>query len=468
MGNKYKKLVGNSLVFAVGNLGSRLISFLLVPLYTYVLTTAQYGSVDVLMTTVSVFLPIASLSVFDAVFRFSMDKSESKKAVLTNGLLVTLYSAALMLLIYFVLRFFKIPFILPFLIILFLNVLFSILQNFVRGIGLVRIFALAGIVNAATLGLANILFLVIFKFGVSGYFFSIAFSLICSIVFISARARIWTFLDWNLISVKEIRRFLRYSVPLIPNSLSWWFTNDASRFFILFFVGVSGNGLFAVSNKIPTILSVFFSIFSQAWQISAVSEFNSKDASNFYSKVFNLLISFSFILVGLFVLFDQPFMHVYVSNKFFQSWEYVPALLLAATFSNFSAFLGTTYLAAKKTSGIFVTTIFGMIINITACAILIPVIGVHGAGIGGTLGFLVVTILRYFQTKKFLIINVNWKAATLSFGLVLGMTGALIAQVSFTYVINTVLMILLLMVNRRQLLVISQKIAGLISKRKLS
>ncbi len=257
MNSRYKKLMSNSLVFAIGNLGSKLISFLLVPLYTYVLTTSQYGTVDVLTTTVSVFLPVSSLSIFDAVFRFIMDKNENKKSVFTNGLLVTLYSTVLMIIAYPILLFFKVPLALPFLIILFLNILFSIFQNFTRGIGFVKIFALAGIVSAVTLGLSNILFLVIFKLGISGYLFSIIFSLLCSIIFISLSTRIWRFIDLKYASFKEIKKFLKYSIPLIPNSLSWWLTNDASRFFILFFVGVSGNGLFAVSNKIPTILSVF-------------------------------------------------------------------------------------------------------------------------------------------------------------------------------------------------------------------
>lgn len=465
MNNRYKKLMNNSLTFSVGNLGSKLINFLLVPLYTYVLTTSQYGTVDVLTTTVAVFLPIVSLSIFDAVFRFLMDKNENEKSVFTNGLLVTLYSAALMMVAYPILLFLKIPFAFSFLIILFLNVLLAIFQNFTRAVGFVKIFALTGIVNAFTLGLFNILFLVIFKFGIYGYLFSIIFSLICSIIFISLTTKIWRFIDLQYLSFKEIKRFLEYSIPLIPNSLSWWMTNDASRFFILFFVGVSGNGLFAVSNKIPTILSVFFSIFAQAWQISAVSEFDQDDASDFYSKVFNLLISFSFISVGFFVLFIKPFMSIYVSSDFFKAWQYVPVLLLAATFSNFSSFLGTIYLAAKKTSGIFFTTMFGMIINVLACVLLIPVIGVHGAGVGGTLGFLTVTLLRYFQTRKILVININWRASVISFLIILIMTGILLAQVPFSYVINTILMILILAVNRRQLSSILNKIVALILKK---
>ena len=466
MDKRYKNLLGNSVVFAVGNLGSKLITFLLVPLYTYVLTKSQYGTVDVLTTTVSVLAPIASLDIFDAVFRFIMDKSENDKSVFTNGILVTLYSASLMLIVCPVLLFFKVPLAMPFLIILLLNVLLSILQNFIRGIGFVKIFALTGILNALVLGLSNILFLVIFKFGIQGYLFSIILSFFCSILFISLITKIWRFFDLNYASITEIKKLLKYSIPLIPNALSWWFTNDASKFFILFFVGVSGNGLFAVSNKIPTILSVFFSIFAQAWQISAVSEFDKDDASEFYSKVFNLLISFSFILVALFVLFVKPFMQIYVSSKFFQSWEYVPVLLLAATFSNFSAFLGTTYLAAKRTSGIFSTTVFGMIINVAACWILIPVIGVHGAGIGGSLGFLTITILRYFQTKRFLIITVDWNKSIFSFTLILFMIGVLLLHMPFSYLLNSIAMILILIVNRQQLLVISHKMIGFVLKGK--
>lgn len=465
MNNRYKDLITNSFVFAIGNLGSKLIGFFLVPLYTYALTTSQYGLVDVLTTTVSVFLPIVSLSIFDAVFRFAMDQNENKKYVFTNGLMITLYSAGVMLIAYPILIFFKIPLVLPFLIILFLNVLLSILQNFVRGIGFVKRFALAGIVNVVALGISNIVFLVIFKLGIQGYLISIILSFLCSIIFLSLSTKIWIFIDFNLVSLTGMKRFLQYSIPLIPNSLSWWFTNDSSRFFILFFVGVSGNGLFAVSNKIPTILAVFFSIFAQAWQISAVSEFKKKDASIFYSKVFNLLISFSFILVGFFILFDQQFMRIYVSSKFFQSWEYVPSLLLAATFSNFSTFLGTIYLAAKRTSGIFSTTVFGMIINVVACALLIPVIGVHGAGVGGTLGFLAVTILRYFQTKKILIINIDWRVSTTSFLTILIMTGILLAQVRFSYVINTILMILIIIVNHQQLSTIINKMIVFVLKK---
>ncbi|WP_050498002.1 hypothetical protein [Oenococcus oeni] len=176
MDKRYKNLLGNSVVFAVGNLGSKLITFLLVPLYTYVLTKSQYGTVDVLTTTVSVLAPIASLDIFDAVFRFIMDKSENDKSVFTNGILVTLYSASLMLIVCPVLLFFKVPLAMPFLIILLLNVLLSILQNFIRGIGFVKIFALTGILNALVLGLSNILFLVIFKFGIQGYLFSIILS----------------------------------------------------------------------------------------------------------------------------------------------------------------------------------------------------------------------------------------------------------------------------------------------------
>ncbi|WP_318636215.1 lipopolysaccharide biosynthesis protein [Lacticaseibacillus rhamnosus] len=150
-----------------------------------------------------------------------------------------------------------------------------------------------------------------------------------------------------------MQKLLHYSIPLIPNSFSWWFTNDANRYFILFFVGAAGNGLYAVANKIPSILTVFFGIFSQAWQLSAVEEFESKDSEAFYSKIFNYMIFISAVGVSILLIILKPFMQVYTSPSFYSSWHFAPFLLIAAVFANLSTFLGTIFIAAKKLDKFF-------------------------------------------------------------------------------------------------------------------
>ena len=72
--SKYKKLVKNSVVFFIGNLGSKVITFLIVPFYTYYLTTAEYGTADLVTTTVNLLVPFAMVGMNEAVLRFTVSK----------------------------------------------------------------------------------------------------------------------------------------------------------------------------------------------------------------------------------------------------------------------------------------------------------------------------------------------------------------------------------------------------------
>lgn len=412
--DRNKKLFSNSLVFMVGNLGSKLISFIMVPLYTYYLSTKQFGTVDLLLTTINLCLPIVSLSLFDAVFRFAMEKNENKAAVLSTGFFSSVILLLISLLFLPLLSFLKIPHVFIFMLILSTNVIFSMFQNFTRAIGFSKVFALSGIVNTIAFASLNIFLLVWLHAGVQGYLLSYLIGIVISIFFLIFRMKLWRYINFNKYSKFLAKRMLKYSIPLIPNSLAWWLTNDSSKFFILAFVGISGNGFFAVANKIPTIINMFFGVFVQAWQISAVDEFTSEDNSEYYSTIFNKLQEFLFLLTGILILFIKPLVQFLFSSAYSDSWKYVPLLLLAVTFANLSSFLGTVYLAAKKTVGVFTTTVFGMLVNVVLSGILTPLVGINGTETGMTCGFLLVIVLRILGVKRFVTIKVSWYRLILS------------------------------------------------------
>lgn len=396
--NKYKKLAGNTLLFAIANFGTKLISFLLVPLYTYTLTKAEYGIVDLILTTISMLSPIFALSIADAVFRYSMDEKEVSSA-LTNGLLITFLGSLVVLVITPIFSLFKIPFPLLFSNSLVLSLFVGLLQNYARAAGFERSFAWSGVVSGVVISVANIIFLVRFKMGVKGYMLSIILAYTCVVLYLFLSLKLWKKIDISSISVKKIKKYLQYSIPLIPNAFSWWFTNDANRYFILFFVGASGNGLYAVANKIPSLLNMIYNIFSQAWQMSAVEEFESKDGK-FYSSILNWSVYILLVISCTLLAFIKTFMHYFVAPSYYDSWKFVSFLLLAAIFSNISAFLGTIFLAAKETKSILSTTFLGMITNLIFNLILIPIFGVNGAGIGSGLGFMIVSIVRLIIVNK--------------------------------------------------------------------
>ncbi|WP_010632941.1 oligosaccharide flippase family protein [Sporolactobacillus vineae] len=410
--NRYKKLAFNSVIFAVGNLGSKLISLLLLPLYTYFLSTGQYGTVDLVTTTLSLILPVFTLSIGDAVLRFVMDKNSNKTIVLNNALVLTICGYAVAWLLY---PLFKtiLPFnnyLFYFYIMLLTSSVNGSLMQFVRANGQVKTFASIGIISSFVVLTSNIILLVQFHLGVAGYLISLIAADIVSLLILFSIGGVYRFISISLTNLALLKEMIVYSIPLIPNALMWWIMGVSDRYIITFFLGVGANGLYAVANKIPSILSMINSIFFQAWQMSAIEEANSKSKSQFYTNIFNAFATVMFLGTSLLLLSLKTILHYVISPSFFSSWEFVPFLLLGVVFSSFSGFLGTNYIAAKNTVGVFRTSIYGAIVNVGANFLLIPFIGTNGASISTMLSFLVIWLFRIADTKSFVKINYNIKS----------------------------------------------------------
>lgn len=449
--NRYKKLLGNSAIFAIGSLGSKLISFILVPLYTYVLTKEQFGTVDLITTSVNLVLPIITLSAFDAVFRFVLDKNENENKVLVNGLLISFQGALIGLLIIPVLTFMHVPMPIYIYGMLVSGAFLSLFLNFTRAVNKVKTFAIAGILGTIVIAASNILFLVILHKGVQGYLLSIIISNTIVILYLMGMVRILHRIRYKYIDKRLAMSMIVYSIPLIPNAFSWWINSSADRYFILAFVGASANGIYAVASKIPSLLNLINQIFFQSWQMSAVEEYSSGDASKFYSKTFNYFMDFQFIGSAGLLLVLKPLMAVIVSPTYYVAWKYIPFLLLAVVYSSLSGFLGTTYTAAKRTSGIFLTTMIGAVSNLIFGFILVRLFGLQGASLAGTLSFAIVLIVRLYDTRRFMPIHVNKQRMLLNHIIVLSMIIILFLDMNIIYseCLELLLFAIILIYNRK-------------------
>jgi O-antigen/teichoic acid export membrane protein len=465
--SKYKKLIGNSFIFAVGNLGSKLITIIMVPVYTFTLSTQEYGAVDLVQTTANLLLPIITLSIFDAAFRFALDDGVDSKKVFTNSFFVTIVCSALGLL---VVPLFKIAvgdlYIFLYIIVV-LQSFQSLMSEFARAIGKVKTFAANGIITTLFLTGSNILFLVVFQYGVNGYLWSIIIATVISILFLIFSLRVQMYIDRKLLEWQFIHKLLIYSIPLIPNAFAWWINNASSRYFILYFIGVSANGLYAVANKIPSLLSVLNSIFFQSWQMSAVEEYSSENREAFYSNVFRMYLEMLFLATAAILFIVKPMMSLVVSKQFYVSWKLVPFLLLTVVYSSVSGFLGTNYIAAKKTTGIFVTTVLGAVLNIMFNMIFIPQMGINGAGLSSMLSFLVIFVIRYFDTKKITRIKIDKKNFLMNH-LVVGTQIAVMLLISnevLMLALNCCLLILTIFIDKEVLGYIFKSIITQIKRR---
>ena len=82
---------------------------------------------------------------------------------------------------------------------------------------------------------------------------------------------------------------LSFSFPLIFSVIAWWINNSSDRYIISFLLGVSSSGLYAVSYKIPNILTMLQTVVFQAWSLSVMDEFDKDDKDGFITKIFLMI-----------------------------------------------------------------------------------------------------------------------------------------------------------------------------------
>jgi len=435
-------LLKNVLIFSIGNLGSRFLVFFLVPLFSYYLSTSEMGFYDLVVVTVSLLVPLATIQLSDGMYRWLLDIKDKRFHETLSSSFYTLTGAVLtiLLLFYGVSSFFTLRY--KWLIggYFLVSCFYPFLLATARGMRLNKLYALSGMVNSGVLVAINWVLLAHFSMGIRALFIAPIVASLVSIIMLLYGTRSHEYVSFKYFSKTATLSFVRYSLPLIPNAISWWFINSANRYIILYFLGEESNGVYAMSSRIAMALYAINSIFNLAWQESAITEFNKENRDKFYSEVFNKYFVLEMSAVILLIPVSKLFIMFFVSDEFIDSWRYIPMLLVGVAFATFSAFFGTGYLSSKKTLGAFSTTIYGAIVNIVIALLLVPIMGLHGATIGIVLGFITTWSIRMYQTKKYF--NILFKKTEMILLIFLaGMSALLVFYIDDPYVLATLVVI---------------------------
>lgn len=418
----YKKLGKNIFLLTIGNFASKVLSFLLVPLYTSILTVEEYGIADILTTTVNLILPIFTMLIYEAILRFTLDKECDRNQIITIGLTINLLG-------FIVFLFFSPVFLsfsgiknyyILFVLYYFSCSLYNVTSQYLKGIEKVTVFTIGGVLNTLLFISFNIIFLLFLKIGVFGYLMSFILShLIVSIYYIVKGEIHKKIISFKNIDFKLLKRMLKYSIPMIPNSLSWWISDSSDKYLITMFKGVSATGLYSVAYKIPSLLTVLTSIFMSAWQISAVENFGTEENRLFFSDVYKKYAALSIILCTIIITFSKFVSSILFSKEFFDAWIYTPILLLAFVFNSLSAFFGTLYTTAKQTKMLFYSTVIGALVNIIMNLVLIRSLGAIGAAIATLISYLLVWLIRLINSRKIMKLSIDLKRNLLSYFLII-------------------------------------------------
>ncbi len=463
----YLKLFSNTIVFAIGSFGSKLLVLLLVPLYTAALSPDEFGTVDLIAQTANILIPIFSLSAADAALRFGLDtKAPDKlKKIYSNCLGIIACGIAVMAAIFPLLS--KLEYLSGFSIILFVYVCTSTLKllnsTFTRALEKVKLFALDGVLTTLSMLLLNILFLVGFDWGMQGYLLAIILSDLMSAVFLFFAAGLWRYIGFAKPDFALLKSMLEYSAPLIPTTLLWLITSISDRFIITMFHGEYANGINSIAYKIPTILTTIFTMFSQAWNMSAITENKSKERESFYTNVFSFNQSFMYLLAAGVLLLNRPITYIWVDPAYYEAYLYSPVLTVATVFTNFNVFLGSVYIAEKKTTRSFLTSLAAGVINIILNFSLIPTFGILGAAVATFVAYFAVFFYRLFDTRRLIRFDFSMAKILINSSLILAMAFINRMDGWWIYVALGAIFVLILALNFKELL----RIALLIIPKKL-
>lgn len=407
-----RRLINSTIVYMIGSLSSKVLQLLILPILTTFLKTSEYGFYDLVISSINLVLPIITLQILDAMFRFIIDGQESDEELIISTVFIYLIAGSFFLSI--IVFFFDVVYDIQYNLILILlcyvlAIFFEFTQKTARCKQLNKEFAISGVIYTMSNLILQWSALAILNLKVEGMLIANILSYTLSSAYLFCKLNMRELISFCKFSTSKFKQLIQYSLPLVANSVAWWIVSSSDRYIISFFLGADANGIYSIAAKFSQILTFFVTVFQLSWQESAIIEQNSKKKDEFYSSTFKGY--FSFLLSG--YIIALPFIKLIVPFLLMQDYQkgyiYTPLLLLGAVFCAFSQFYGTFYLALKKTSGVFYTTVVAMIVDLLIVFLLIEKIGLFAPALGVMTSFLIQWLLRVYQLRSYLVIKMDYK-----------------------------------------------------------
>ena len=409
--NKKKQLAKNTVIIFLGRVCTQLISYFLLPLFTTYLSKKEYGTVDLIQSYVTLLVPVITLELEMSIFRYLIDsrgKENDTKKLMSNNFFVLGISLTIFSILYIIVSSFVT---IPFRWVVLFDIIVCVLSgNFLqvaRGFGKTVDFSISCILTGITTIISNIVTICVFKLGAEGMIISMALAnFVCSL-YLFIRLKLKDYIDFKLVDKKLIKSMNKYSIPLIPNGVSWWIVNISDRSIISFVLGTAANGIYAASNKFPTIISSLTGVFNLSWSESAALHINSEDRDEFFSDITNTVLKL-FTAMGIGMLACMPFVFpIFIKSKFADAYNYIPFLVLGTVFNVALCLYSQVYIAKKLSKQVASTTVIGAIINIVLNVMFIKKFGLYAASISTAISYFVMMVYRHFDLKKYVNIKLE-------------------------------------------------------------
>ncbi len=409
--NREKKLVQNTIILTIGKISTQLISFFLLPLYTAVLTTEEYGIVDLLNTCISLIVPVITLQIEHAVFRFLIENredEENKSVIISTNLIIQIVQTIIYIILFMIIaknihndyKYF-----------LATNVIAAMFSSTMlqisRGLGDNLRYTIGSFITAATTILFNLIFILGLHIGAYGMLLATLLGNCICIIYIFITKKIYKYFKITRYNKQQVKELFKYSIPLIPNAISWWTINTSDKVIVSAILGVAVNGIYSAANKFSSMAITIYNIFNMSWTESVALHINDEDGEEYISKTMNSAFKlFSSMCIG--IIACMPFVfNIMINEKFKDAYYQIPILMLSALCNIIIGLVSAIYIARKDTKVIAKTSLMSAIINIIINIGLIKIIGLYAASISTFLSYFTMMILRVQDVKKYMKINIH-------------------------------------------------------------
>ncbi len=449
-------LVKNTLILSFGSVVPKFVNIVTLPILTGFLSKADYGTYDLVVSMVTLLLPVATLQMQAAAFRFlivAREDRERQKAIVTNIVVVsTLLSVAVLAIVFFMLS--SLPMVVRALICGYylLDILVATLRQVARGVSMNGVYSVSVIVNSVAEGLAIVGFVMLIQGGLSGALVASVIGQAASLAILVFGVRVFSFLDLRSLSIAVSKELVAYSWPLIPNSLSSWAISMSDRLILTAMLGIEASAIYAAASKVPNMLGIFLTAFNLAWQENASLASDDADRGAYYTRMFDTVFRLMAGGLGLLLAASPLIFALLIQGDYSESYVHMNILFVGALGSCISSFFGGIFIARMKTKEIGATTIAVAAVNIIAEVALMPLFGIFAASFAYSLSFAALAIFRAYRIRSFERINFN-------LGLIASCVGVLVLMVvlgawntPFAIASNVVIGLLLFAVLNRSLI----------------
>lgn len=404
--SRERVLIRNSFILAVGNVGSRVVKFFLLPLYAIFLPQKDVGLYDLVFTFVLLLEPLVTLKIVDAIYRNLISSGGKEGNLIWTGALFSLGSVIAVIvpfLIFFPVELFSYK--VEASIFLIAKVFHTYFSEVVRGCRKNELYAGGGVVLALLVLLFSMITLYFVADKISGLLLAVA----------AAHFFVGVYFLWGsgslvvkpVFQLSLLRPLLIFSVPLVPSAMNWWAILLTSRAFVSAELGLDQSAIVAIAMTFPTIVVVLGQIFFLAWQESSFLNMDASDRDRYFSRVYNNYINIQLLLCVVCFCASAILYQFFYSHEYLDSWRLSYLFFWGAVFNNLSTFLSVGYTGSFKTVGASVTAIIGTSVSVLSTWLTISLCGIWSAPLGFFLGLLSLWLMRSLHTRKYIHVDVD-------------------------------------------------------------